>query len=157
MHMELVLTGLTYEIVLVYIDDIIVYGRLFEGHLKNLAITLGRIEGANLKISRSNCKLFQNSIRFLGHVISKNGIQTDPDKIAVVNSYPLPKTVKQVHSFLGLTGFYRKLIPSFVKIAQPLYNLFNKEKLFHWKEGCDKVFQFLKNTLLNVPMFSYGD
>ena len=87
---ELVLTGLTYEIVLVYIDDIIVYGRSFEEHLKNLAITLGRIEDANLKISPSKYKLFQISIRFLGHVISKDRIQIDADKIAAVNSYPVP-------------------------------------------------------------------
>ena len=125
--MELVLTGLTYEILLVYIDGIIVYGRTFEEHLKNLAITLGRIEEANLKISPSKCKLFHNSIRFLGQVTSKGGIQTDPSKIAAVNSYPLTKTVKKVHAFLGLTGFYRKFIPSFGKIAQPLYNLMNEE------------------------------
>ena len=106
-----------------------------------------RIEDANLKISPSKCKLFQNSIRFLDHVISKDGIQTDPDKIAAVNSYPVPKTVKQVRAFLGLTEFYRKFIPSFGKIAQPLYNLLNKEKRFHWTEGCDKAFQSLKNTL----------
>ena len=138
-----------------YIDDIIVYGRSFEEHLKNLAITLGRIEDANLKISPSKCKLFQNSIRFLGYVISKDGIQTDPDKTAAVKSYPVPKTVKQVREFLGLTGFYRKFIPSFGKIAQPLYNLLNKEKRFHCTEGCDKAFQSLKNTLLNAPTLGF--
>ena len=88
----------------------------------------------------------------MGHIISKVGIQTDPSKIAVVNSYPVPKTVKQVRAFLGLTGFYRKFIPSFGKIAQPLYNLLNKEKRFHWTEGCDKAFQSLKNTMLNAPI-----
>ena len=113
--MELVLTGLTYEIVLVYIDDIIVYGRSFEEDQKNLAITLGRIEDANLEISPSKCKLFQNSIRFLGHVISKDGIQTDPAKIAAVNSYPVPKTVKQVRAFLGLTGFLKEIYTKFWK------------------------------------------
>ena len=110
---ELVLTGLTYEIVLVYIDDIIVYGRSFEEHLKNLTVTLDRIEEANLKISPSKCKLLQKSIRFLGHIISKDGNQTDPAKTTAVNLYPVSKTVKQVRAFLGQTGIYRKFIPSF--------------------------------------------
>ena len=138
-----------------HIDDIIVYGRSFGDHLKNLAITLGRIEEANFKISPSKCKLFQNSIRFLGHVFSKDGIQTNPSKIAAVNSYPVPKTVKQVRAVLGLTEFYRKFIPSFGEIAQPLYNLLNKEKRFHWTEGCDKAFQSLKNTLQNNPISGF--
>ena len=90
---------------LVYIDDIIVYGSSIEEHLKNLAITQGRLEGVDLKISHSNRKLFQKSIRFLRHIISKGGIQTDPAKRAAVNSYPFPKTVKQFGTFLGLTGF----------------------------------------------------
>ena len=108
-----------------------------------------------MKISPSKCKFFQNSIRSLGHIISNDRTQTNPAKIAAVNSYPVPKTMKQVRAFFGLTGFYRKFIPSFGKIAKPLYNLLNKKKGFHWTEGCDKVFQSLKNTLLKAPILGF--
>ena len=115
------LTGLTYEIVLVFIGCIIVYGRSFEENLKNFAITLGRIEEANLKLSPSKCTLFQSSILFLGHIISKDRIESHPAQIAIVSSYPVPKMVKQVRAFLGITVFNRKCLSNFGKIAQPLY------------------------------------
>ena len=115
--MELVLHGLTYDIVLVYIDDIIVFGKTFEEHLKHLELVLAKVEEANLKISPSKCRLFQKSIKFLGHIISQEGIQTDPAKIEAVTKYPVPKNVKEVRAFLGLTGFYRKFIPGFGKLV----------------------------------------
>ena len=153
--MELVLHGLTYDIVLVYIDDIIVFGRTFEEHLKHLELVLAKVEEANLKISPSKCRLFQKSIKFLGHIISQEGIQTDPAKIEAVTKYPVPKNVKEVRAFLGLTGFYRKFIPGFGSTAQPLYDLLNKENRFRWSEGCQKAFEKLKNELTVAPILGF--
>ena len=78
--MEIVLSGLTYDIVLVYLDDIIVFGRSFSEHLERLQSVLKRIQDANLKISPSKCNLFQKKLVFLGHVVSADGIHTDPSK-----------------------------------------------------------------------------
>ena len=89
--MEIVLSGLTYEIVLVYLDDIIVFGRTFHEHLNRLEKVFYRIREANLKISPSKCALFQTKLTFLGHVVSPNGIQTDPSKVEAVKNYPVPK------------------------------------------------------------------
>ena len=94
--MEIVLSGLTYEMVLVYLDDIIVFGRSFDEHIQRLQIILQRIHDANLKISPSKCKLFQSKLIFLGHVVSSEGIQTDPAKVQAVEKYPVPKTLKQL-------------------------------------------------------------
>ena len=153
--MEIVLTGLTYDIVLVYIDDIIVYGSTFDEHLLNLSKVLTSIGDANLKISPSKCKLFQRSICFLGHVISKDGVQTDPLKVKAVAEYPVPVNIKQLRAFLGLTGFYRKFIANFGLIAQPLYALLNKQEKFIWNDGCQQSFEKLKAALVKAPVLGF--
>ena len=142
--MEIVLSGLTYEIVLVYLDDIIVFGRSFEEHIHRLQLVFQRIREANLKISPAKCSLFQTKLVFLGHVVSADGIHTDPAKIAAVEKYPVPQTIRQLRSFMGLVGFYRKFVLNFGLIANPLYQLMNKTTTFHWTADCQKasIFEF---------------
>ena len=153
--MELVLLGLTYDKVLVYLDDIIVFGRNFPEHLENLRQVFQRIRSANLKISPNNCALFCTSINFLGHVISKEGVQTDPKKIEAVKTYPIPVNVKTSRAFLGLVGFYQKFIQNFGDIASPLYKLMQKEKRFQWTTECQQIFEKLKERLLCAPILGF--
>ena len=153
--MEIVLSGLTYDIVLVYLDDIIVFGRSFSEHLERLQSVLRRIQDANLKISPSKCNLFQKKLVFLGHVVSADGIHTDPSKVEAVKTYPVPKTVKQIRAFMGLVGFYRKFILGFGQIASPLYQLMNKDSKFRWDEQCQRAFDALKEALVSSPILGF--
>ena len=153
--MEIVSSGLTYEIVLVYLDDIIVFGRSFEEHIHRLQLVFQRIREANLKISPAKCFLFQTKLVFLGHVVSADGIHTDPAKIAAVEKYPVPQTIRQLRSFMGLVGFYRKFVLNFGLIANPLYQLMNKTTTFHWTADCQKAFNKLKTALVSAPILGF--
>ena len=153
--MEIVLSGLTYEMVLVYLDDIIVFGTNFDEHLERLQCVLQRILDANLKISPSKCRLFQTKLTFLGHVVSADGVETDPSKVKAVENYPVPQTVKQLRAFLGLVGFYRKFISEFGSIAEPLFKLMNKGEKFEWNNRCQTAFIQLKDALLKAPILGF--
>ena len=153
--MELVLLGLTYDKVLVYLDDIIVFSRNFPEHLENLRQVFQRIRRANLKISRNKCALFHTSDNFLGHGLSKEGVQTDPKKIEAVKTYPIPVNVKTLRAFLGLVGFYRKYFQNFGDIVSPLYKLMQKEKRFQWTTECQQAFEKLKEWLLCAPLLRF--
>ena len=149
--MEIVLSGLTYEIVLVYLDDIIVFGRSFEEHFNRLELVFRRIRDANLNISPAKCFFFQSKLVFLGHVVSAEGKQTDPAKIEAVEKYPIPHTIRQLRAFMGLFEFYRKFVLNFGTIVAPRYRLMNKTTKFQWTPECQQVFEKLKGVLVSVP------
>ncbi|CAK1594350.1 unnamed protein product [Parnassius mnemosyne] len=155
--MELVLTGLIGDACLVYLDDIIIVGRTFEEHLQNLKHVLMKIQSANLKLSPKKCSLFKRQVIFLGYVVSEEGIRTDPEKIAAVKEWPVPKDKTQVRTFLGLCSYYRRFVKNFADIANPLHNLIEEKRYFCWDESCDIAFQELKNRLCKTPILGYPD
>lgn len=91
------------------------------------------------------------------HIISKNGIQVDPDETKAVSGFPVPKTQKQVRSFLGMANYYRRFIHSFAKIAAPLNALLSKDKKMEWTESCQEDFNILKNKLPSAPILANPD
>ena len=97
--MHAVLRGLQYHICLVYLDDIIIYSRSFDEHLENLNDVFSRLRSANVKLKPSKCSLARSSVEYLGHVVSRDGIQPDPSKIAAVENFPVPQCVRDVRSF----------------------------------------------------------
>lgn len=136
-------------------DDIIVPGPSFTECLKRLEHIFQRLKNANLKLKPSKCNLFQKSVKFLGHVVSDKGVHTDPDKTEAVRIWPVPKTVKEVRSFLGLCSYYRRFVSGFANIARPLHKLCEKNSKFTWNEDCQKAFNSLKNSLMSSPLLAY--
>ena len=129
--LDVVLSGLHFQVCLVYLDDIIVFSETLEQHFGKLVTVLGRLSSAGLKLKPEKCAFFQESI-FLGHVVSEKGIQTDPMKIVAVQEWPIPKSVRDVRAFLGLASYYRRFVPGFASIAGPLHSLLAKGKTSVW-------------------------
>ena len=128
--MDRVLAGLHWEQCLVYLDDIIFFGRTFEEMLARLKCVMDKLQAAGLKLKASKCKWFQKSVQYLGHIVSSKGIECDPEKIATIKDWPTPRTVTQVRSFLGLAPYYRKFIENFYEIVYILINLTRKQATF---------------------------
>jgi RNase H-like domain found in reverse transcriptase/Reverse transcriptase (RNA-dependent DNA polymerase) len=151
--MDIVMTGLHMDICLVYLDDIIVYSNSMETHLNRLVTVLERLRSAGLKLKPEKCALFQKSVSFLGHVVSDTGIGTDPQKIKAVVEWPTPTCIKDVRSFLGLAGYYRRFVKDFATIASPL-NEVTKKSAFNWNEREQKAFEKLKYLLTTPPILA---
>ena len=155
--MTTVLAGLQWEICLVYMDDVIVYGKTFGEHMERLEIVLKRLSDAGLKLKPSKCFFFCPEVNFLGHVVSADGIQVDPRKTSAVLEWPVPTTVKEVQRFLGFCGYYRRFVDGFSEIAAPLYNLTKKNNLFRWSEDHQLAFDTLKKVLTEAPILAFPD
>ena len=153
--MERVLSGLHWQICLVFLDDIIVYAGTFEEELKRLGEVFDRLQMANLKLSPKKCVLFREEVAYLGHIVSKDGIAPDPGKIDAVQRWPQPQNLTAVRSFLGLCSYYRRFIPNFSSIAKCLSQLTEKDKPFIWTTECEKAFQLLKTELTQAPILAY--
>ncbi|XP_051173560.1 uncharacterized protein LOC127289595 [Leptopilina boulardi] len=138
-----------------YIDDIIVYGRTLEEHNKNLKNLFIRLRQVGLKLQPDKCEYLRPELEYLGHVITKEGIKPNPDRIDKVKNYPRPKTQKQIKQFLGLIGYYRKFIKNFSKIANPLTKLLRKETTFEWTQKEENAFSELRDKLITAPILQF--
>ena len=108
---------------LIYLDDVIIFSSSFEEHLERLQKVFERLEHFDLKLKASKCEFFKEKVIYIGHVVSKDGIETDPAKVEAVKNWPVPKSIKDVRSFLGFTGYYRRFIKGYASIARPLNDL----------------------------------
>ena len=156
MVMSEVLRGLNWKFSLVYIDDVIIFSSTFEDHYNHLKQVFDKLREANLTMKASKCKFFTRSVDYLGHVISKHGIQVDPVKTKVIREFPTPKHAKDVRSFLGMCNYFRRFIKSYAEIALPLNQLLKKDAKFVWTEGCEMAFNTLKERLISPPVLAYA-
>ncbi|XP_040861404.1 uncharacterized protein [Glycine max] len=145
------------QFVVVFIDDILVYSRNKEEHEKHLRIVLHILRDRKLFAKLSKCEFWLEKVQFLGHVISKDGVAVDPNKVESVMEWQQPTTPTEVRSFLGLAGYYRKFIEGFSKLALPLTKLTRKNEKFVWNEKCDQSFQELKRRLTTAPVLILPD
>lgn len=156
--MDIVLAGLKWQCCLVYIDDVVIYSPTFEQHLTDLQNVFQALSTAKLTLKASKCQFCRKEMRYLGHIITQQGIKPDPDLIKSVTQFPQPQKVKDVQSFLGLTGYYRKFIRNYAKIAEPLLKqLRNNQRNNHhlqWSPECTQAFETLKNKLTNAPIMN---
>ena len=155
--MEDVLRGLQWIELLIYMDDIISPSQTIEQGLSRLRTIFDRLLQANLKLKPSKCVFFQKQTTFLGHVVSEAGIATDPAKIEAVKDWPVPRTPKQMKSFLGLCSYYRRFVEGFAKIARPLHKICEKSAHFIWSDECQEAFDTLKTALTSSPVLAYPE
>ena len=153
--METALVGLHWKILLVYLDDVIVFGSSVDEVVGRLKIVLDRLRDADLKLKPKKCHLFQKQVLYLGHVVSEDGVSTDPAKLESIRTWPTPTNTTDVRSFLGLASYYRRYIKGFANIARPLHALTQKDKTFHWSQECESAFQTLKEKLSTSPILAY--
>ena len=118
--MSVVLKEENWKTCVIYLDDILIYSNNLEDHLHNVRTVLEKIENAGLKLSPKKCHFFTDQVKFLGHTISKEGLQTDPDKISKIRNWPIPKTIADLRSFLGFCNYYRKFMHGYANIAASL-------------------------------------
>ena len=155
--MDNALSGLSWEVFLYYLDDIIVFSRDWKEHLHCLWMVFLRLREANLWLGHKKCTLARTSVTFLGHLVSEKMLRTDLRLLESIWGIQPPTSVTQVRSFLGLLGYYRQFIKGFSKIAGPLNKLLEKNKPFVWTVECTKVYQELKDLLLMEPVVAYSD
>ena len=142
------------KFVIVFIDDILIYSKMNEEHKEHLRLILGLFKEDLLYAKFSKCDFWLDSVQFLGHVVSSQGIHVDPVKIAAIKNWEDPKTATQIRQLLGLAGYYRRFIESFSIMAKPLTMLTHKDKKFKWLAEQESAFQILKKRLTTTSYSS---
>ena len=143
---------------LAYLDDVVVLGLSFQDHIQNLRDTLERFRQHNLKLKPKKCLLFQKEVKFLGKIVSAEGVKPNHESIQKILDWPSPTNKKQVQQFLGLVNYHRDHIDKFADVAWPLYQLTESKvsaKSFCWTSEHEQAFQQLKQILYpnNRDMF----
>ncbi|UYV77641.1 hypothetical protein LAZ67_15001799, partial [Cordylochernes scorpioides] len=151
------LKGLKWTICLCYLDDIIVFSDGFEEHLRRLQLVLNCLKKAGLCLNSKKCKFGAKTITVLGHEVSENGIRPDQEKIRAVRDFATPRSLKEVRSFLGLSSYYRRFIPNYAHVAQPLNDLLKKDSAFNWNQEEQNAFEALKSALISEPALGHFD
>lgn len=177
--MEKCMTDINLKEVLVFLDDIIVFSSTLEEHETRLIHVLERLREYGLKLSPGKCKFFQTSVRYLGHIVSREGVETDPEKVESLKTWPRPQTLKELQSFLGFTGYYRRFVRDYSKIVKPLTSLtagypprrtgckaspsdgkyLDPKQPFgeRWSDACQQAFDGIIEKLTSAPVLGYAD
>ena len=171
--MENVLGDLHLHICMVFLDDIIVFGNTFQEHLDRLERVLIRLGENGLKLNPKKCSFCQEEVRYVGHIVSAEGISTDPEKIEQVKNWPRPQSPEDVRRYLGFCGYYRRFVKDFSKVAKPLTDLLpaptkkkrgkkktpepNSARRWKWGHEEEAAFQNLKDCLTSPPILAFAD
>jgi hypothetical protein len=145
------------KFVVVFIDDILVYLKNKDKHTEHLHIVLQRLRDHRLYAKLSKCDFWLREIKFLGHTISQDGVSVDPEKVQEVMDWKPPTTVRQIRSFLGLAGYYRRFILDFSRIAKPMTELLKKGVKYEWSQKCEDAFHTLRQHLTTAPVLAQPD
>jgi hypothetical protein len=155
--MNKVLTGLNGIKAFVYLDDIIIYAKDLLEHTQKLSEIFQRLWQYQLKLQPLKCEFLRKEVTYLGYKITDEGVKPDPQKVACVKDFPIPKNVKEVKSFLGLSGYYRRFIKNYGQVAKPLTSLLKKDAPYIWNDLCQHSFELLKELLITAPILQYPD
>ncbi|XP_039303912.1 uncharacterized protein K02A2.6-like [Solenopsis invicta] len=135
-----------------YIDDTILGDTNEREHLQNLRKIFKRMRECNYYVTKEKCEFGKSHVEFLGHILSKRGIHTDPNKVSAMEIIQRPQNVTELKSFLGLVNFYNKFVPNFADICEPLYRLTRVNEKWNWTSKCESAFNRVKSTLVSAPM-----
>lgn len=153
--METVLQGLQWRSCLVYLDDVVIFGRTEQELISRMDNVFSRLRQAGLKLKPHKCRLLSCKTDYLGHIISEHGVMVSPDKVAAVKYWPTPENVIDVRSFLETAAYYRCFVTGFATIATPLHRFTEKFVRFEWTEDCQKSFDTLKAALCEAPVLAF--
>ncbi|XP_014469758.1 PREDICTED: uncharacterized protein LOC106741871 [Dinoponera quadriceps] len=143
--------------VFVYLDDIIIVSATFSEHLRHLSKVFRRLRAARLRINPDKCRFGVESLKYLGHVVDREGLRTDPDKVAAITNWLTPATLRQVRQFLGLASWYRRFVAGFSKRVAPLTRLTRKGVKWAWGEAEEATFQDIKRALVTTSVLACPD
>lgn len=165
--MQDILGDLNMKICLIYLDDLIIFSETFEQHLERLDLILTRLHEAHLKLVPEKCSFFKPKVKFLGHVVSADGVETDPSKIEKVQKWEVPQNADELCSFLAFAGYYRRYIQDFSQVIRPLADLLppmstrkgSRASAVPWRwTGVEQaVFDRIKQLLSSPPVLAYQD
>lgn len=155
--MDNVLKDLQNEVCLVYLDDIIVFSTSLQEHILNLEKVFKKLRESNFKVQMDKSEFLKLETEFLGHVICREGVKPNPNKIQAIKNYPLPKTPTEIKRFLGLLGYYRKFIPDFARVTKPLTQCLKKGSKIVFDKKYTECFEHCKTLLTNDPILQYPD
>lgn len=141
---------------LVFFDDILIFSTSLEDHLIHLERVFQTLHQGQFFLKFAKCAFAQRRIEYLGHIVSSQGVEPVPAKIQAMQEWPTPSSLKMLRGFLGLTGFYRKFIKDYSKIASPLTELLRKDR-FHWNPEAQIAFEYLKLAMTHAPVLSLPD
>lgn len=143
--------------VLCFLDDILIFSRTEEEHLRHLRTVFTRLCEQELYVKPSKCAFMQREVSFLGHRIGADGLRVEPDKISTVQTWPQPKNITDVRSFLGLANFYRRFVKDYSRIALPLTELTKDTTPWRWGPEQQVAFEALKRALCSPPVLLIAD
>ncbi|RYE21296.1 MAG: hypothetical protein EOP45_09775 [Sphingobacteriaceae bacterium] len=153
--MTIAFSGLSHESAFIYMDDLIVIGFSEKSHLENLSKVFSTCRKYNMKLNPTKCDFFRTEVAFLGHRCTDQGVKPDPNKIAVVKNYPVPKDKAEVKRFVAMANYYRRFIAKFAGISKTLSNLTRKKVPFVWSQKCQEAFEDIKNSLTSDSLLAY--
>lgn len=155
--MNTTLKPLLRKCVMVFFDDILVYSQSFEQHVTDLRSVLQLLANDQWKVKLTKCSFAQRQLSYLGHVISAQGVATDPSKISAIVEWPSPANAKELRSFLGLAGYYRRFVKNFGVLSKPLTDLLKKNTIYVWTSTHELAFSALKHALCSALVLALPD
>jgi hypothetical protein len=155
--MDRIFGDLQWKNLCVYFDDIFVFSKTFKEHIVQLREVFTRLRRYHLQAKLSKCQFLRKELIFLGYQVTRGGISPDPTRVKHVQEWGTPKRAKDVRSFVGLCSYYRRFVPHFASIAEPLHRLMGKNAEFKWSSEADQAFKTLKEKLTSAPVLSAPD
>ena len=140
-----------------YLDDILIFSLTKDEHTQHIQTVFDRLREHGLKLKLKKCSFMQKETKYLGFVVDEKGIRPDSDKVACIRKMTAPTNVKEIRGFIGMCSYYRRFIPNFSKIAEPLVKLTKKHARYKWTDECQRSFDFMKESLTVIPLLAYPD
>jgi hypothetical protein len=143
--------------VVVYFDNILVYSKTFDDHVKHLRVVFETLRDSKLYVKLTKCYFYKESVGFLGYIISSKGVKVNDEKIEAIQDWPKPASIADVRSFHGLASFYRQFVKDFSSIVAPMTECSKKGNEFRWSEDAENAFELIKEKLCIALVLALPD